>query len=130
MRRNQALARALAALADARTAEATAFRALVDALEHEPDASARSELVDAQGAVSFGLSPRAFREAITRGEINGYQVGRRRVARAADVRAFVERHPVTPKPTPPRSTTEAADSVDAKIQRLLDAGRLRSINPR
>jgi hypothetical protein len=127
---NEALVRALCAIADACQAEVTALSTLVDALLREEATSARDDFVDARRAVEYGLSARAFRDAIARGELTGFQVGRRRVARAADVRAFVERHPIAPKPTPLRSTTKPADSVDAKIQRLLDAGRLRSIKPR
>jgi excisionase family DNA binding protein len=126
---DEALAGALVALADAREAEASALRTLADAVRGASSSALQDELVDSRGAARHGLSPRAFREAVTRGDLPAYKVGRRFLARAADVRAFIERHPFVPRAPSVRKSVPA-DGIDAEIHRLLEAGRLRVVKPR
>jgi hypothetical protein len=121
------LAAVLEVLASAREAEALALRAVADALVSvaTPDES----VVDSRTAVAFGLTPGEFRAAVSRGELPASRIGRRNVAKRADVLALLERRRVKPK-AGPGAAGERHESVDEKIDRLLNAGRLRSVRPR
>ncbi len=123
------LAAAVRAMAVVLEGEAQALRVLADELTRPDAPSPSEEFVDAATVRHLGVSPRRFREAIAEGDLVGYRVGKRLLARRADVVAFVERHPVTANPRA-RVSESTNESVDAKIQNLLDAGRLRVIPAR
>jgi hypothetical protein len=137
MAASEVVERALCALADACEAQARALRTLAAELAGADVQSPLEEFIDAGTARRCGLSPRRFREAIASGDLRGFRVGRRLLARSSDVIAYVERHAVvtrlrTRQPEPVRTgrPEPAGDLVNAKIRDLLDAGRLRVVGPR
>ena len=81
-------------------------------------ASAPDAWVDAKGS---GIGVRTFRKAVRDGELEVHRVGRRDLARRADVDRWIRRQPTRERAAP----STAADP----IERAISAGRLRVVRP-
>ena len=101
------------ALSEALLAQARILEVLAATLMDAPG-SAAPDYVDAKAS---GLDTHTFRRAAKSGEFEVFQVGRKWVARRADIRAFIERQIVR------HSASSEGDTIDD----LLNQGRLRVV---
>ena len=103
-------------LAESLRAQARTLETLANAVE-SPASDGGPEYVDAKAS---GIGVHVFRKAARTGEFQVFLVGRRWLARAADVRRYVERQRIDPNAAPKRGGDP--------IGNLLSSGDLRTVS--
>ncbi len=102
---------------------------LIDAAVERAMAKSRpaaEQWVDKRGAAAYGLAPRLFLALCASGEVPASKVGKKYVARASDLAAYLERQRLQVEPAEAAQADADLDPVDQALR----LGRLRVLGRR